>query len=340
MNSKSFPSITQNILQNMILNNTDLNKEQKDNIFNPTILDSKYKKMLINQTISNTKIGLYKTIPKTKTVVFSYQNNYNPSNINNICNVSVIHKHSLDIISKYVNNTNTNMPAIMNVVGSDFNGTSFDNEIRDDMINLRTTFNNTVGTTNPYPLKDNECTHSKYVFLIRDPYDGFIPIENIVKFSLITVSPIDNPQLLSETKMTSDNYIKTCSKIETFFQTAIAGNNNILFLSPFGDKEDNNPVNDIIKIYNYCIYKYGFKFNEIIIAIPEYYSNEDFEEYDKNIIRPQLITDEIDMNYDKLEMENNLLNNNDVINDDDELLTKIQTNPALLNMIKKMLVNN
>ena len=318
-------NLTPDILQNMILNSmpnanpspnlNEPNPNPNPNpIFNPTTLDPKYKKMLVNQTISNTKIGLYQSLPKPKTIGFQYQPNYNPSSINNICMVNVVYEHSLDLVERYADigtdltQTNGLNPAIMNVVGSDFNGTSFDNDIRDDMINLRTTFNNSVGSSNPYPMKETECVHSRMIYEIRDPYKGFLPWDKITRFSLITVSPIKQPTLLNESQMYSEYYIKTCAKIETFFQTAIAGNNSILILTPFGDKQDGNPQDDIIKIYNYCIFKYGHKFKEILIAIPKYYPVLVFDKYNNNIIRLNNIVEHVDMAHDKLEMERNLKN--------------------------------
>ena len=66
---------------------------------------------------------------------------------------------------------------------------------------------------------------------------------------MIDIIPAVNKKLL-ESELTDDKFMR---------------------MTNFGDNdEDENPTEDIIKIYNYCIYKYGHMFSHIIIAIPEY----------------------------------------------------------------------
>ena len=72
-------------------------------------------------------------------------------------------------------------------------------------------------------------------------------------------------KLLDENRMCSVDYIKMLETIETLFQTAIAGNHNVLVLTAFGNTIDDVPQEDIAKIYNHCIFKYGHRFKKIII---------------------------------------------------------------------------
>jgi predicted nucleotidyltransferase len=111
---------------------------------------------------------------------------------------------------------------------------------------------------------------------------------------MITTAPIKVETLLKDNKMNSNDFINTCTIIETVFQTAIARGHPILILTPFGHEEENNPISDIIKVYNYCIYKYGHWFKRIIVAVPTYYPKSVFDSYQQNIINPIDIVSEID----------------------------------------------
>ena len=98
--------------------------------------------------------------------------------------------------------------------------------------------------------------------------------------------------------MSSSDYIKTCTIIENVFQIAIGQDHEVLILTPFGHKEDNNPIEDIIQIYNFCIMKYGHKINKVIIAIPPYYPKNLYLKYLQGIIKPNEIVEEIDKKYE------------------------------------------
>jgi hypothetical protein len=52
----------QNIMNNFV-------KSQTKFVFDPTKLDKQYKKTLINQTITQTKIGMYKSLLKWKSIL-------------------------------------------------------------------------------------------------------------------------------------------------------------------------------------------------------------------------------------------------------------------------------
>ena len=95
-------------------------------------------------------------------------------------------------------------------------------------------------------------------------------------------------------------YIKT-TNTSTWFDIAPSsslsitmtnGNNNVLILTALGNTEDDVPQEDIVKIYNACIYKYGHRFLKIIIAIPIWYGSYIFDLFNNNIVRPQFFDDD------------------------------------------------
>ena len=93
--------------------------------------------------------------------------------------------------------------------------------------------------------------------------------------------------------------------IETLFQTAISANHNVLVLTAFGNTIDDVPQEDIVKIYNHCIFKYGHRFKKIIIAIPIWYGSYLFDLFDNEIIRPQLFEEEEPKIKTKLKKQSN-----------------------------------
>jgi hypothetical protein len=291
--------------------------QNKPYICDPSKIDPRVRKTLISQNISQCKIGMYKMIKPYKPVTCQFEEKYNPGPPTNICEISVVYEHSVDAVEKYTekginaSQKNNMNPVVLNVVGKDFTGTSFESneDIRDQLLNLRTSFNNTIGTQSPYPVKLTECVYSKSVIAIRsrNPFMGFLPYPQIYRFSLITTSPIHKPDMIDDERMCTRDYVKTCSIIESIFQTAIAGYHPVLVLCPFGHEVDENSVQDVIRIYNYCIYKYGHKFNHIVIAVPPYYPKGIFDEYDKNIVRLQNIVGDVDKQHDSNEMHSHLI---------------------------------
>ena len=84
-------------------------------------------------------------------------------------------------------------------------------------------------------------------------------------------------------------------------------NHKVLILTPFGLSDpDDNPIEDIIKIFNYCIYKYGHYFTNIIISVPETFSPDIYEIFNEDIIKPQKITEEIDNKYNSMSLHSKL----------------------------------
>jgi hypothetical protein len=305
-----------NMQQNMSNMMNMMNNFNVVQIFDPNKIDPRMKKSLMNQTISFSKLGPYKMVPKFKPITFQFIQNFNPGAASNICEVKVIYEHVLDILEMYAEKgtnytANNNMnPVVLNIVGREFIGSNLESseEIRDEIINLRTTFNSSIGTSPPFPLREDECVYMKSITVIRPKnVHGFFGFQQSYRTALITTSPLKINKLLPENRMKSTDFIKTCTILESVFQVAICKNHPVLLLTPFGHQEDNNPVDDIIKIYNYCILKYGHYFKTIIIGIPPHYPRTVFQNYEKNILKPNEIVLEIDKKFEKDELKKSLL---------------------------------
>lgn len=299
------------------------NKQQL--IFDPVRLGKKEKAVLMRQTAYQSKFGPYEKLAKFKHVLFAYCRDFPVSKPNHLCEVSVEYDHCLDVAEKYAtrgfdyNVTSQMNPVVVNVVGRDFNGSNLEisEEMRDELINMRTTFNNTFDNYSQFPLKKDECTYLKIVNVIRPSYPHnshpFIPLNDVFRIGLITIAPINTQTLLNgktilDGKMLPNDLLNTLITIECIFQCAIWKQHPVLILPPFGnDEEDNNPVDDIIKIYNYCILKYGHMFKKIIVAVPKYYPKDVYIRYKKDIIKPIELVLDIDKKYEKEEVQKQIL---------------------------------
>ena len=269
---------------------------------------NKTKQTLINQNIAQSKFGMYSQCHIGPCVKNKFNQNFNIGEINNICNVEVVNLHPVDAIANYCA-FGFNQPlkeGFMNPVtvcsvGEEFVASNFPQSegIRDDTFNIRTNFNTITRNVNHFPIKEGECVYTRFITVIRDQkLNAITDQQYLYRFGLITAAPLNKPKLLDENRMMSEDFLRLMGTIETIFQTAIAGNHNILVLSAFGNTEDDIPQEDIVKIYNSCIFKYGHRFIKIIIAIPIWYGTYIFNLFNDNIIQPQFFQDSDDNTYE------------------------------------------
>ena len=262
---------------------------------------NKTKQTLINQNIAQSKFGMYSQCQTGPCVKNKFVSNFNIGEVNNVCEIDVVNMHAVDAISDFCQKGFNQPlkygylnPATMCVVGDDFTASNFPQSegIRDDTFNIRTNFNTITKNGNHFPLREGECVYTKYITVIRDHNLNPITDQQLLyRFSLITSAVINKPKLLDENRMISSDFLRMMTIIDTIFQTAVAGNNNVLILTAFGNTEDDVPQEDIVKIYNACIYKYGHRFLKIIIAIPIWYGSYIFDLFNNNIVRPQFFDD-------------------------------------------------
>jgi hypothetical protein len=310
----------QNMQQNMIQQNMLNMMKQMQNtplVFDPNKIHNRTKQAWISQNITQCRTGIFAKFYKSESVVCNYNPQPPIGQIDNICDVSVVYEHSIDVAEKYaeigVNNyskMNNLNPVIVNVVGRDFTGSNYEScsEMRDETINIRTSlcFHKTKG--NIFPLKEEQCAYTNLAIVIRPKNhylmgnQQFLNWQNAFRVGIITSSPIKHDSTTK--KLPIKSYLPTLANIETIFQCAIAMSHFVLILCPYGHtSEDNNPVDDIIKLYNFCIMKYGHKFKHIIIAVPPHYPKQIFEMYSEKITKPHDIVKEIDDKYTKIESD-------------------------------------
>ena len=69
--------------------------------FDPHKIDSRLKRSWISMNISQSKSILYKQFPRHESMTFTYTGKCNPGKADNICEVSVVYEHALDVAEKY-----------------------------------------------------------------------------------------------------------------------------------------------------------------------------------------------------------------------------------------------
>jgi hypothetical protein len=262
----------------------------------------KTKQVLVTQNITMCKLGVFQQCAITKALKTSFVNNFNPGDVQNICDVLVVNQHALDVVLEFCEKGISppyrdgwmNPVAMCAVNRQEFTGSNFNQSegLTDDIYNLRTNYNMIVSQGNPFPIKDKECVYNRFVTVIRDRNFNPIPLPMTYRFGLITTSAEHKPALIDETRMASVNFINMLSTLETVFQTAIYYGHNILLLTPIGQTDDEVPQEDIVKIYNSLIFKYQHKFKYIIVCVPEWDGKELFDLYDTYIVQPQKLCEE------------------------------------------------
>ena len=315
---------------------------------NPQTFDPKVKNQIVNHNIFAAGNGSYKVCLVTNSIKFPYNNAYNPGAINTICKVLVHYKHALDIADSLSDHgiasitANKPIPAIMYPMGKDFIGTNLQSRegIYDENIILRTNYPYVIKRqTDLFSTKEGSkmVVYSNPITIIRDKNYNPLGYDDVFKIGVITMCMDRQKELLTDenenekNNKTKKNKKKTEKKdakqflssndmlllqmyVENVFQAAICGSHNILLLPIFG-REFGIPIDDQITIYNLCIMKFGHKFKAIMICVPPYEDKAMFEYLNAQIIKPQEITKDIDMNYMAKNMAKGL---QDGINDSEE----------------------
>lgn len=272
---------------------------------------------IINDNLYRSVHTSHSRVPRAMYKKGTYCNNVNIGGIDSICTVDVIDKHPIEIAEAFTQKkgynylTRQQRPTIVQTIGSDFVGSELDSlkGIRDLQFVLRSNFAGMCKPNRLDELKHNECLFFPIVTVIRDMAGGLINFNELFSFTLILSEPLSNPEKLSESKFTIKDFFGTLEKIETVFQTAIYNDTKILIFSPYGlDDVDDNPPEDIIKIFNFCILKYGHRFQSIIFSMPSAYGKELYEMFDENIIKPNMSTKHIDKEYESRKMHFKLEN--------------------------------
>lgn len=294
-------------MYNMMQNKT------KDMIFNPKKENVMNKRAFVHENMTDARGGIYQQLKKTQSRSMPHVE-CDPGTLNNICEVKVIHEHALDVarmhadigVQEFTEN-NGSRPAVLNVVGEGYTGDGFEpNDIRDEIMMIRTLFNTNIHK-NIFPIKQNCCVYTPLVNVVRDKNPRMKHnFSNCYRTDIITATPIKQENNIRY--MSSHDFLRTCTIIENVFQIAVFNKNKVLILTPFGHEEDNNPVPDIIQIFNFCIMRYGHKFRKIYIAVPPHYPPHVYDIYKEKILKPNEIAEEIDVKYENILMQQQIQN--------------------------------
>jgi len=272
---------------------------------NPKDFDTQNKNITINQNLYQCLKGDY-MCPVYDSIVYNYKKDVELGNIDNICKVIVSYKHSIDILEQiteksnkgFDNISNTNqIPSIICHFGKSFTGLNFNSGdgIYDENIILRTNYAHIIKKeydTISYSRKDETVIYSNPVSVIRDMSYTFLDKKDIFKTGIITCCYDRKSELVNKLLCVSD-LLSFRVIIETSFQVAICGDHHILII-PY---MTNVPIEDQILVFNMCIMKYGHKFKGIFISVPSYEDKYIFQQFDKNIVKPHILTKEIDNKY-------------------------------------------
>lgn len=324
----------------------------------PKNFDPKVKNHIVHQNIYHAGYGNYKVCPVMASVKFPYKNTYNPGTINSVCRVMVHNKHALDVASTLCDHGLNSLtarkpiPAVIYPMGKDFLGTNLESRegIYDENIILRSNYPYVIKKQNDLlPIKEGQkaVIYSNPITIIRDPNYNPLNYDDIYKVAVITmcyerkndllVEKVrdDSPDPKKEEKsgkhkempkeiktkenklLTSVDLLNFQILLESVCQAAICGYHEVLILSLFG-REFGVPVDDQIAIFNSCIMKFGHMFKGIMVCVPPYEGKDLYEYFDRYIIKPNVITKDIDMKYNAEAMSQRINVSNDDGNGSDE----------------------
>jgi len=250
--------------------------------------------------------GIYNKLLHKKYIKTFYLDNFILNTPIDTCKTYVIYDHSLNVAEQFADhglkNTDVKDPVIINPISNNFVNANYglSDDIRDHYIQLRTSLYISCFDTNIDFKNNNNCIYTNIVSVIR-PFNVFSTIykqKDMFRVPIITV-PFSTKLKTINKKLFIEDLFTLCYTFECFFQTAINMNHKILIIPPIGIYNDELPIDDVILLLNYCIYKYGHLLSTIIIAIPQYYPSEIYEYFQKNIVDTNKIYQEAEENYYK-----------------------------------------
>jgi hypothetical protein len=318
--------MNQNNGQNMNYQQVNFSK------MNPRTFDPKIKTQIVNHNIYHSGFGNYKVCPVMASVKFPYKNAYNPGTINSICKVMVHNLHPIDVASNLCDHglnsltANHPIPAIIYPMGKEFTGMNTESRegVHDETMFLRSNY--------PYVIKkqpellqtkdgQKSVVYSNPITVIRDPNYTASSYDDIFKVGVITVpyerkndlltDIIEDGEKKRENKiLTSVDILNFQMCVENAIQAAICGFHNILLL-PIFDRAFGVPIDDQVKVFNMCILKFGHMFKGIMICVPPYEEPSIFKYLEEEIIKPQILTKDLDNQYMAKSMAKRLEKNDD-----------------------------
>jgi hypothetical protein len=265
-------------------------------------MDIKNKKKYIYENNYQSRFGNYKSILTAPPKKNNYDSHFSIENQNTMCDVIVRHQHGLDLVRDL--KQQGFHPVLVSNINTSFDGNKLDtfDGFLDEYLLFRTNYCKTV-VPNIYPLHGPEVMYNFGISIIRDERLNFIdkPVQ-IVSFNQIIISPIEQPKLQKK-KLKMNDYMLTKELVETIFQTAIMGKNDVLILNDFSCKQTKIPIDDILFIYNMNILKYGHYFKYIFVCVPllDEADRHIYAYFEQHIIKPQHLVTADDINIEDFE---------------------------------------
>jgi hypothetical protein len=99
-------------------------------------------------------------------------------------------------------------------------------------------------------------------YIIRGPDLNMLHPNNVIKVGIITV-----PLKEIDKKFDFNSYINTSQLYEAVFQAAISSGADTIILNDMGAKTNGYQMNDVVRMINNCIFKYGHMFKNIVVAL-------------------------------------------------------------------------
>ena len=122
-----------------------------------------------------------------------------------------------------------------------------------------------------YPLDDESVIYSPEVHIVRDSSYNYLQEKHCAKVSMLAVHAIKNPRIMKSAFTTKyvagEDYELMTAKIESIFKIAILHGKRTLILGALGCGAYNNPIDEIISIFQKAIAKYGIYFDHIGFAV-------------------------------------------------------------------------
>lgn len=214
--------------------------------------------------------GKLKVIPSIPSIKISFNNSLLPIPLYEPATIQILDMDSLQIAKMLIDNEYK--PLVLNIGNSSAPcGNTFCHEniidAQEEILICRTNYFKTLTVeSGVYPNDGPDGIYSPQVLVFRN--EDLDIIEKPYYVSFVASSPVPEPTLMNG-RMTDEDYNLTFAKIDTIFQIGMSKGFDSIVLGAFGcDNLYNNPVYQIVGIFNKCLQRWKNSFKVITFAIP------------------------------------------------------------------------
>lgn len=255
------------------------------------------RKMFMKNTYNKARFMYGNSLPPIPDSKLGYYEGFDPGMVESMFKVYVLPSSPLEVVEEF--RDEKIKPIIINEIGREFNGMVSDIEnlrgIKDYDMMIKTSLSRTVNIKNKYPIeRDDHCVYTQIVTTIMDKqFRYYNTLKGRPIYSVLTYVIPDGMKKVKENMLTSKDFIRITKNIETLFQSACVTRSNVLILTPYG-VDSEVPQEDVIKVYNFLISKYGHHFTHVIVAVSENLGSDIYKMYKEKIINNQNIEKRVD----------------------------------------------